>query len=163
MSKVYFKVLNEGRKAQVGSTQWPEVGEWTQEEFYVRLCQSGWHLSTFDGLSRWINYVSGPRIQLFLAEGAGGSHVDKTEGKTAFAKARLIRQLPLNKKVLSDMARKHLGTDIKSKDTVKDILARSLRQAKLNKVKSFYKALSSYWKINFPIHSKKYKTYDNVW
>ena len=73
-----YKWLKPDRTTTYQNSVWPvEVGEWTPDLKPV-LCQSGWHLATFQGIGKHAKIGA----TLWLAEGRGGSRTQ--DDKIAF-------------------------------------------------------------------------------
>lgn len=85
-----FKFLLPGFQSNNGP--WPQVGVWTEDRQMVRVCHRGWHLTNATGLAQWLSWGS----ELYLAEGTGEcspSNGPQADGKQAFQRARLLRQI----------------------------------------------------------------------
>ena len=80
----YYKWLNTDRTTTYQGVKWPKrVGQWTPDET-PKLCESGWHLATHEGIGEHA-HINGV---LWIAEGRGEQ--DAQEDKIAFTSVRLI-------------------------------------------------------------------------
>ncbi len=97
-----YKVLSsDGRPIHGGSGQWSlpvdgRPGDWMPTLDRVRVCDVGYHLTTSP--PSWLR----PGCRVFLAEGRGAS--ESEGGKTAYASARLLREVTLSERDLRLLA-----------------------------------------------------------
>jgi len=101
-SETLYKVLGPGGEAVYGGKgHWSlpigihEPGRWMPIIANPRCCERGYHLVTREALIEWVRYD----MTLYEAEGRGPSHTDGS-GKTAYAEARLLRQIPVTESQL---------------------------------------------------------------
>jgi len=96
-----YKVLGKNADAiHGGSGTWHKPvgkrpGKWMDKLASVDCCTSGYHLVELYSLAEWLR----GDCTIWLAEGRGATSSDGT-GKTAFAQARLIRQLHISEQDL---------------------------------------------------------------
>ena len=84
---MHYKWLTTDRMTTYQHTTWPSKARvWTPAET-PRLCVSGWHLATHEGIG------SHARIGAVLWEAEGRGKSVGGDDKTAFASARLLRQI----------------------------------------------------------------------
>jgi len=87
MTQIYYKWLKPDRTTTYQGVKWPKrVGVWTPDET-PKLCASGWHLATRQGIAEHARTGA----VLWIAEGRGASVV--AEDKVAFSSARLVSQV----------------------------------------------------------------------
>ena len=87
MTQIYYKWLKPDRTTTYQGVKWPKrVGVWTPDET-PKLCASGWHLATHQGIAGHARTGA----VLWIAEGRGASVV--AEDKVAFSSARLVSQV----------------------------------------------------------------------
>jgi hypothetical protein len=83
----YYKWLNQDRTTTYQSVKWPKrVGFWTPDA-KPKLCNSGWHLATHQGIAEHARTGA----VLWIAEGRGAQ--DAQDDKIAFTSARLVSQV----------------------------------------------------------------------
>ena len=96
-----YKVLGpEAQSIHGGKGTWHKPkgkrpGKWMDEIKTPHCCERGYHLVALYSLPEWL----AADCTIYLAEGRGDSHTDGS-GKTAFAQARLIRQLHISEQDL---------------------------------------------------------------
>ena len=88
-----LKVLGpRGEAIHGGEADWflpnGKPGKWMPKVANVRCCSRGYHLVELYSLPEWLR----ADCTIYLAEGKGPSHTDGS-GKTAYTKARLLRQV----------------------------------------------------------------------
>ena len=87
MTQIYYKWLNPNRTTTYQGVKWPKrVGVWTPDET-PKLCASGWHLATHQGIAGHARTGA----VLWIAEGRGASVA--ADDKVAFSSARLVSQV----------------------------------------------------------------------
>ena len=87
MTQIYYKWLKPDRTTTYQGVRWPKrVGVWTPDET-PKLCASGWHLATHQGIAGHARTGA----VLWIAEGRGASVV--ADDKVAFSSARLVSQV----------------------------------------------------------------------
>jgi hypothetical protein len=138
---IYFKALKAGRKAPHNGYQWPKPGVWTKEEI-PQLCSSGWHVSSFAGLHRFIAYCDAK--ELWLCE-VRGQKTRWDDGKMAVSQARLVRKLPMPAARLYSLMRRirTLVIELSSKDIAIEMpfFSPSFSKRELGKHIAFFHAL----------------------
>ena len=95
-----YKVLGAQGEALQGSGTWHlpngrRRGKWMPVIEHPRCCRQGYHLIELSALPEWLR----SDCTIYVAEGRGASHTDGS-GKTAFAQARLVRQLHIDEREL---------------------------------------------------------------
>jgi len=87
MTQIYYKWLKPDRTTTYQGVKWPKrVGVWTPDET-PKLCASGWHLATHQGIAEHARTDA----VLWIAEGRGASVA--ADDKVAFSSARLVSQV----------------------------------------------------------------------
>ena len=87
MTDTLYKWLNPNRMTTYQNVKWPKrVGVWTPNET-PKLCKSGWHLATHEGIGEHARVGA----SLWIAEGRGQQDVQ--DDKIAFASARLVSEV----------------------------------------------------------------------
>ena len=100
MTPTLYKVLGAQGEALQGSGTWHlpngrRRGKWMPVIEHPRCCRQGYHLIELSALPEWLR----SDCTIYVAEGRGASHTDGS-GKTAFAQARLVRQLHIDEREL---------------------------------------------------------------
>jgi hypothetical protein len=95
-----YKVLGPNAESiHGGSGTWHlpngKPGQWMPKITEPRCCKRGYHLVELYSLPEWLR----ANCTIYLAEGKGPKHSDGS-GKTAFAQARLVRQLHISEQDL---------------------------------------------------------------
>ncbi len=91
---IWYKILSRsGHSCGGGTLKWSlpkgrKPGDWLEVKGKIICCQNGLHLTTKPAF--WYEQCRGWRI--FIAEGAGSKNSDG-ERKTAFRRARLLREV----------------------------------------------------------------------
>src|SRR5271165_1279626 len=86
MTDTLYKWLNADRTTTYQNVKWPKrVGAWTPDSV-PRLCSSGWHLATHEGIGEHVRVGA----SLWIAEGRGQR--DAQDDKIAFTSARLVSE-----------------------------------------------------------------------
>jgi len=101
VSETLYKVLGaRGQAIHGGSCDWflpknGKPGKWMPKIEDPKCCVAGYHLVELSSLVEWLR----DGCTIYEAQGKGPSHTDGS-GKTAFAQARLVRQLHISEEDL---------------------------------------------------------------
>jgi hypothetical protein len=91
----YYKWLNPDHTTTYQHVKWPKrVGVWTPDET-PKLCKSGWHLATHQGIAEHMQRDA----VLWIAEGRGAC--DSAPDKVAFTSARLVSAVGMLTQVIA--------------------------------------------------------------
>ena len=135
----FFKVLVDNRSCHGGYYDYPTIGKWTPKTKNIKICESGYHLTT-DPLRWWT-----PKSKLYLAEGKSLVNSQVEQDKSCFEQVRLLEEVTKGWKYLKffPILQCFLAACERSIDKKADISWANLSKANLSKANLSSANLSS--------------------
>ena len=135
----FFKVLVDNKSCHGGDYDYPIIGKWTPKIKDIKICESGYHLTT-DPLRWWK-----PKSKLYLAEGKSLVNSQVEQDKSCFEQVRLLEEVTKGWKYLKffPILQCFLAACERSIDKKADISWANLSKANLSKANLSSANLSS--------------------